>query len=104
MVNIVHLDYSANFHFECDQWYGFLVACKQLYKPLCWSVRRWLVARSTRLIAIGLVSAYLSLGEENPKGSSLEGHLWGPQGLIKVTLTPNEGKILSLIHIHKTSW
>ena len=38
MVNIVHLDYSANFHFECDQWYGFLVACKQLYKPLCWSV------------------------------------------------------------------
>ena len=47
-------------------------------------------------MAIGLVSAYLSLGEENPKGSSLEGHLWGPQGFIKVTPTPNEGKILSL--------
>ena len=47
-------------------------------------------------MAIGLVSAYLSPGEENPKGSSLEGHLWGPPGLIKVTPTPNEGKILSL--------
>ena len=43
----------------------FLVACTQLYKPLCWLVCRSvclsvclsLKARSTRLMAIGLVSA-----------------------------------------------
>ena len=53
---------------ELDYAHFFLVACTQLYKPHCWSVGRSvglfigrsigpsLNARSTRLMAIGLVS------------------------------------------------
>ena len=46
----------------------FLVACTQLYKPVCWLVRWSLIAWSTQLMAIGLVTGYNRNNEYLPNG------------------------------------